>query len=127
MHREMSVIAAQFPLNVRMVRERHSGIWGGISVLEMILSGLSELLSLHSTDWKWDFVVNLSESDYPIKSREALRAYLGANRERNFVKSHGRDPSGFVKKQALNQTFVECEGRMWRLGPRKLQEGIQLG
>jgi hypothetical protein len=46
----------------------------------MILSGISELLSLHSSDWKWDFVLNLSESDYPVKSNQALRAYLGANR-----------------------------------------------
>ena len=65
--------------------------------------------------------------DYPVKSNEALAAYLGANRGRNFVKSHGREPSAFVKKQGLDRAFVECDGHMWRLGPREVQKGIQVG
>ena len=64
--------------------------------------------------------------DYPVKSNEALAAYLGANRGRNFVKSHGREPSAFVKKQGLDRAFVECDGHMWRLGPREVQKGIQV-
>jgi hypothetical protein len=28
---------------------------------------LQELLAMQ--DWDWDFVLNLSESDYPVKSR----------------------------------------------------------
>ena len=71
-------------------------------------------------------MLNLSESDYPVKSNEALGAYLGANRGRNFVKSHGREPSAFVKKQGLDRAFVECDGHMWRLGPREVQKGIQV-
>ena len=124
MHRELSAVADMLPDNVRMVKNRRPGIWGGISVLEMLLASIEELLKMD--DWKWDFVLNLSESDYPVKSNEALRAYLGANRGRNFVKSHGREPSAFVKKQGLDRAFVECDGHMWRLGPRELQRGIQV-
>ena len=106
-----------------MVRNRRPGIWGGISVLEMLVASIEELLEMR--DWEWDFVLNLSESDYPVKSNEALAAYLGANRGRNFVKSHGREPSAFVKKQGLDRAFIECDGHMWRLGPREVQKGIQ--
>ena len=124
MHRELSAIADMFPGNVRMVKNRRPGIWGGTSVLEMLIASIEELLKMD--DWKWDFVLNLSESDYPVKSNEALRAYLGANRGRNFVKSHGREPSAFVKKQGLDRAFVECDGHMWRLGPREVQRGVQV-
>ena len=124
MHRELSAIVETFPGNVRMVKNRRPGIWGGVSVLEMLIASMEELLRMD--DWKWDFVLNLSESDYPVKSNEALRAYLGANRGRNFVKSHGREPSAFVKKQGLDRAFVECDGHMWRLGPREVQRGIQV-
>lgn len=32
----------------------------------------------------------------------------------------------FIKKQGLDQTFHECETRMWRLGPRPLPDGIHI-
>ena len=60
MHRELSAIADRFPANVRMVRNRRPGIWGGISVLEMLVASIEELLEMR--DWEWDFVLNLSES-----------------------------------------------------------------
>ncbi len=77
-------------------------------------------------DWDWDYVLNLSESDYPLKTSSALRDYLTANKGANFVKSHGREHTTFVKKQGMDRAFVECEERMWRLGPRKLQRGLQV-
>ena len=55
----------------------------------MLVSCMSELLAMD--DWKWDFVLNLSESDYPVKSPNVLSEFLSDNREKNFVKSHGRD------------------------------------
>ncbi len=60
----MSTLTEQFP-NVRMMQNRFSTIWGGASLLTMHLAALKELVNMQ--DWKWDFFVNLSESDYPIK------------------------------------------------------------
>jgi len=31
----------------------------------MLLKAMDDLLKM--TDWKWDFFINLSESDYPVK------------------------------------------------------------
>lgn len=76
--------------------------------------------------WKWDFVINLSESDYPIKKVEKLQDFLTANHGMNFVKSHGRETQRFIQKQGLDKTFVECDIHMWRIGDRTLPEGIQV-
>lgn len=107
-----------------MARKRYATIWGGASLLRMLLDSMRSLLQ--STDWKWDFVINLSESDFLVKSMDDLVHFLTANRNRNFVKSHGREVQRFVQKQGLDKTFVECDTHMWRIGDRSLPHGIQI-
>lgn len=109
--------------NIRLARTRFSTIWGGASLLTMLLASMTELLYLQ---WRWDFVINLSESDFPVKSTDKLVDFLTANRDRNFVKSHGREVQRFIQKQGLDKTFVECDTHMWRIGDRKLPDGIQI-
>lgn len=84
---------------------------------------MQELLA---SDWKWDFVINLSESDFPVKTVNQLVEFLSANKNKNFVKSHGREVQRFIQKQGLDKTFVECDAHMWRQGDRKLPWGIQV-
>ena len=64
MFREMQRLAQKYP-NVRLTKNRFATIWGGASLLQMLISSFDELLAMK--DWKWDFVMNLSESDYPVK------------------------------------------------------------
>lgn len=43
-------------------------IWGGSSLLQMHLRVMQDLLEMKENgDWKWDFLLNLSETDFPIK------------------------------------------------------------
>ncbi|XP_001949441.1 xylosyltransferase oxt [Acyrthosiphon pisum] len=107
--------------NIRLSRRRHSTIWGGASLLTTLMDAMSDLVE---SSWDWDFVINLSESDFPIKSNDALVKFLTMNREHNFVKSHGREVQQFIQKQGLDKTFVECEARMWRVGEKELPKGI---
>ncbi|VVC31413.1 Hypothetical protein CINCED_3A008702 [Cinara cedri] len=107
--------------NIRLSRRRHSTIWGGASLLTTLMDAMSDLVQ---SSWDWDFVINLSESDFPIKSNDALVKFLTTNRECNFVKSHGREVQQFIQKQGLDKTFVECEARMWRVGEKELPKGI---
>ena len=124
MYRELEELAKKLP-NLRMVKTRFSTIWGGASLLTMLLSAMQELLEM--TDWPdWDFVLNLSESDYPVKTQAELVTFLSNNRGNNFVKGHGREPDKFIKKQGLDKTFYECDTHMWRLGPRTLPVGVQI-
>lgn len=82
--------------------------------------------SLLALPWHWDFVINLSESDFPVKTVDKLAEFLSANRDRNFVKSHGREVQRFIQKQGLDKTFVECDTHMWRIGDRTLPNGVQI-
>lgn len=120
MHRKLSVLEKEFP-NIKLASSRFSTIWGGASLLTMLLAAMRDLTRL---GWQWDFVINISESDFPIKSLESLEKFLAGNKGLNFVKSHGREVQRFIKKQGLDKTFIECETRMWRVGERKLPRGI---
>nr|CAG4649102.1 EOG090X01AN [Scapholeberis mucronata]SVE93458.1 EOG090X01AN [Scapholeberis mucronata] len=109
--------------NIRLVRNRHSSIWGGASLLDVLLESMEQLLKIDS---HWQFVFNLSESDFPLRSIESLEALLAANPDRNFLKSHGRQTRQFIHKQGLDRVFHQCESRMWRLGDRNLPAGIRI-
>ncbi|XP_022663399.1 xylosyltransferase oxt-like [Varroa destructor] len=113
------------PSWLRVTPQRFSTIWGGASLLQMLLSCFQELLHLDKSTDRWDYVVNLSESDFPIKRVGELELFLGDNKGYNFVRSHGQDTPKFISKQALMKTFLECETRMWRLGDRELPRGIR--
>nr|XP_012137551.1 PREDICTED: xylosyltransferase oxt isoform X2 [Megachile rotundata] len=104
--------------NIKVARGenlRHASIWGGASLLTTLLKSAQQMLAHNQ---HWDFLVNLSESDFPIKNNAQLTQFLSLNRGMNFVKSHGREVQRFITKQGLDKTFVECETRMWRIGDR---------
>lgn len=103
--------------NVWLVDERHSAIWGGTSLLHTLLASMHQLLSIQC---HWHYVLNLSESDLPVKPLYRLERYLTANMGSNFLKSHGQTLERFVLKQGLNHSFYECDRHLWRLGVRRL-------
>lgn len=77
--------------NIKIARGeglRHASIWGGASLLTTFLKSAEQMLTHHH---HWDFLVNLSESDFPIKSNAQLVQFLSLNKGMNFVKSHGRE------------------------------------
>ncbi|XP_034749471.1 xylosyltransferase 1-like [Etheostoma cragini] len=121
LYREVLTLAGQYP-NVRVTPWRMSTIWGGASLLTMYLRSMEDLLQM--SDWSWDFFINLSAADYPIRTNEQLVAFLSKYRNMNFIKSHGRDNARFIRKQGLDRLFYECDTHMWRLGDRKIPEGI---
>lgn len=53
-----------------------------------------------------------------------LERYLSLNKDKNFVKSHGKITYDFVHMQAADKVFIECENHMWRIGNRELIKGI---
>ncbi|XP_038065057.1 xylosyltransferase 1-like isoform X2 [Patiria miniata] len=123
LHRELSKMAQAFS-NIRLTPWRLATIWGGASLLQVYLRCMEDLLNM--ADWQWDFFINLSESDMPIKTNEYLVSFLSRYRKYNFLKAHGNDDERFIKKQGLDKVFYECDTHMWRLGDRKLPTGITL-
>ncbi|XP_010789054.1 xylosyltransferase 1-like [Notothenia coriiceps] len=88
LHRQIQAMAAHYP-NVRVTPWRMATIWGGASLLTMYLRSMADLLAMR--DWSWDFFINLSAADYPIRTNNQLVAFLSKYRDMNFIKSHGRD------------------------------------
>ncbi|KAJ7992014.1 hypothetical protein DPEC_G00274190 [Dallia pectoralis] len=123
LHRQVMAQTSQYS-NVRITSWRMSTIWGGASLLTMYLRCMEDLLNM--ADWKWDFFINLSAADYPIRTNEQLVGFLSKYRDMNFIKSHGRDNTRFIRKQGLDRVFFECDTHMWRLGDRKIPEGIMV-
>lgn len=122
--RELLPLETQFA-NIRLSRWRLSTIWGGASLLSMMLHCMEEVLDI--VDWNdWDFFINLSESDFPIKTHKELIAFLTKNKKKNFLKSHGKDTQRFITRQGLDKTFHECDTHMWRIGNRELPMGIRI-
>lgn len=88
------------------------------------MSSLKET-NLEKSDFRNRHVMNSNAKVLFLIKRTnvALVDFLTANKERNFLKSHGHDTNKFLKKQGLDRTFLECETHMWRLGQRKLPLG----
>ncbi|KAI1292127.1 Xylosyltransferase oxt [Halotydeus destructor] len=122
LHRELKNLEMKFS-NIHVMPQRLPTIWGGASLLKILLSAMKHLVRIENNDW--DYFINLSESDFPIKSLERLELFLTANKGKNFVKSHGQETHKFISKQGLDKIFLECESRMWRLGDRRLPFGIR--
>ncbi|KAK3090588.1 hypothetical protein FSP39_012916, partial [Pinctada imbricata] len=120
LYRELFPLESLLP-NIFLARRRFATIWGGISLLQAHLEFMKEVLN---KDWKWDYYINLSESDYPIKKLESLEIFLTEYKGHTFVKSHGHDTARFIRKQGLDKMFVECDTHMWRLGPKTLPTNI---
>ncbi|XP_028843481.1 xylosyltransferase 2 [Denticeps clupeoides] len=123
LHREVLRMTEMYP-NVKATPWRMVTIWGGASLLKAYLRSMQDLLAMK--DWTWDFFINLSATDFPTRTNDELVAFLSKHRDKNFLKSHGRENARFIKKQGLDRLFHECDNHMWRLGERRIPEGLEV-
>lgn len=70
LHRQVLQFASQYP-NVRVTPWRMATIWGGASLLTTYLQTMKDLMEM--SDWPWDFFINLSAADYPIRYNEYFK------------------------------------------------------
>ncbi|TNN13274.1 Xylosyltransferase oxt [Schistosoma japonicum] len=113
-----------YPPNIYLT-SRFSPIWGGQSLLDMFLSSLKDL-STNMSDWEWDFVINLSERDMPIRPNHELVTYLSHNRGKIFLRSFNHAGQSFLRNQGFGQLFIECDSYVWHLGERSIPPGVVL-
>lgn len=66
-----------------MLLKREEVNWGGFSMVQVELNGIKKLLDLYAD---WDFCINLSGQDFPLKSQDYIRNFLSVNRNKNFIK-----------------------------------------
>lgn len=61
--------------NIYLMEKRYATIWAGATLLSMVLDVLQT--ALYSLKWNtWDFMLNLSESSFPILSMVELEFHL---------------------------------------------------
>ena len=108
--------------NVIVTETRFATIWGGVSLLTMMISSMREMLE---SQWDMDFIINVSGSDYLIKTPEELKTYLSGHVGMNFVFHNPHEDLAKNKMSYHNHTFVECDDYMYRIGPRILPTGIR--
>ncbi|VDN22231.1 unnamed protein product [Cylicostephanus goldi] len=122
---EVKAVAAKLS-NVIVAPDAHSTIWGGASLLTMVQD--SRIFFIHADAIRrsismpnlsdWDYLINLSESDFPVLTLNELETQLRLNPGKSFMSSHGYNTGRFLQKQGFDFVFVECENRMWRIGKR---------
>jgi len=65
------------------ILESENVVWGGYSMVQAELNGMQYLLDINA---EWDFFINLSGQDYPLKSQKIIREFLTNNKGNNFLK-----------------------------------------
>lgn len=88
------------------ILESKNVVWGGYSMVQAELNGMNYLLKLNV---QWDFFINLSGQDYPLKSQKIIREYLTQNKGSNFIKIADQLA---VRPETMNRIenyFIETE------------------
>lgn len=78
---ELTKFLTDYP-NVSLLKSEKA-IWGGYSLVDIELRGIAELLEKSN---KWQFFINLSGQDFPLKSQEYIFNFLKENRDTDFLK-----------------------------------------
>lgn len=80
--RRIEAFLAAYP-NAAMLDPRPA-LWGGYSLVDAELRGMAKLLEMNPD---WEFFINLSGQDFPLKSQSAIRAFLARNRGKEFIRA----------------------------------------
>ncbi|VDM31545.1 unnamed protein product [Hydatigera taeniaeformis] len=116
-------LAKLFPNNVYVTPNRQNPIWGAPSLLDLLLSILEDLFS-NFPHWKWDFFINLSETDLPVMPVGTLVRLLDSHRGRIFVKQTAEEIFKYIHSEGLQYAFVQCGNYVWRAGARPPLDGV---
>ena len=84
-------------------------LWGGYSMVDAELRGIEELLKISS---EWEFFINLSAQDFPLKSQTHIQDFLSRNIGNDFIKVANQRK---VRPETLNRIqnyFIEFRNRV---------------
>uniref|UniRef100_A0A0X3PRE2 protein xylosyltransferase n=1 Tax=Schistocephalus solidus TaxID=70667 RepID=A0A0X3PRE2_SCHSO len=116
-------VAQLLPNNVYVTSNRRNPVWGAPELLSLMLNIMQDLLT-NFPSWKWDFLINLSETDIPIVPNADLIRILNAHRGQILVKATDTAKHEFIKSQGLGKAFFQCDDYVWLLGDRQPMDGV---
>lgn len=119
----------------------HNVVWGGYSMVEAELRGMKQLLNLSQN---WDFFINLSGQDFPLRPQSAIKRYLSEHFDKDFILTSDQSIkrpntlnriqnyfvetasgfSGFPEKRAYLPDATPYIGGQWKILSRKSCEFI---
>jgi hypothetical protein len=86
--------------------------WGGYSIVDAELRGIEQLLSISS---KWEFFINLSGQDFPLRSQAHIQDFLGRNAGKDFIRVADQGKFRPETVSRLQNYYVECGNRILRI------------
>ena len=81
----------------------------------MQLMGMKHMLEM---GWNFDYVTNISESDFPVRPIRMFEELLKNNYGGNFIAIGRDDMTKFQDGQGMRKTFYTCDNHMFRIGDR---------
>ena len=108
--------------NIKLASQRFKTFWASNTLLYLLLACFKEILQL---GWDFDYVMNISESDFPVKPLEEFEAHLRTRVGKNFVATSGKEMLQFQNGQGMRKMFYNCDDHMYRVGDRSLPFGLQ--
>lgn len=101
--------------NIKFFNTRYTSFWGSNTILYMLLRGIREILEM---EWNFDYVMNISESDFPVRPIEEFENHLKERNGGNFI-AMGKDQMlKFQEGNGLTKTFYNCDDHMYKVGER---------
>lgn len=72
-------------------------LWGGYSMVKAELAGMAYLLNINAN---WDYFINLSGQDFPLKSQKIIKEFLVENKGTNYIKIANQE---LIRPETLNR------------------------
>mgnify|MGYP002383618417 CR=1 FL=1 len=106
-HEEVSAFLKPYA-NVFVLNSQNV-VWGGYSMVQAELDGMKFLLS---QELNWDYFINLSGQDFPLRSQKIIREFLGRSKGKNFIKVADQKKKRPDTMNRVEYYFEELEDKM---------------
>lgn len=81
-------------------------VWGGYSMVQAELDGIKYLLEMNTG---WDYFINLSGQDYPLKSQKIIQKFLSENNGKSYLKFANQELTRPETMNRIENHFNELE------------------
>ncbi|RQO31009.1 glycosyl transferase [Taibaiella sp. KBW10] len=104
------------------VLENQTVVWGGYSMVQAELSGMRYLLKQET---QWDYFINLSGQDYPLKSQKIIGEFLAEHKGTSYLKYANQILTRPETLNRIENHFSEIDGAMSvTTHKRKYMDGV---
>lgn len=110
---EREISAFLKPYQGAELLESRDALWGGYSLVEAELRGMTRLLGMDS---RWTHYINLSGQDFPLKSQNYIRQFFAANPGKQFIRVLDQAKERPDTMNRISHIFIEEQGKMTATG-----------